>query len=83
MIGPKPLLLLYPIDRLSEPAPKYATTRKPLDAQYDVMAFGMLMPGSTDFSGTYVSVDLAPISGDELDRIEAEELESAERAGVA
>jgi len=82
VLGPKPLLLLYPIDRLSEPAPKYTTTRKPLDAQHDVMAFGMLIPGSTDFSGTSVSVDLAPISADELDRIEAEELESAERAGV-
>lgn len=82
-LGEKPLLLLYPIDRNSVPEKRFMTSRKPLDALHDVMAFGMLIPGSTDFSGTYVSVDLTPISGDELDRIEAEELESAERAGVA
>ncbi len=79
-VGARPLLLLYPIDAASKPTGN--TKRLPLDAAADIIGCGFVFPGSTDFSGRYVSVRLDGLSADEIDAIEAEELESAEAAGV-
>jgi hypothetical protein len=80
--GNMPLLLLYPIERRSEPR-RPSKERVPLDAVMDVLGFGVVFPGSVTEGGNFVSVDLQPISADELDEIAAEEQAQAEAAGVA
>ncbi len=85
-IGQMPLLLLYAIDKTSapkrSPKPGRPQFRVPLDAQADVLGYGIVFPGSVTEGGDYISVDLNPLSADELDEIAAEEEAQAEAAGV-
>jgi hypothetical protein len=58
-----PLLLLYPIEAESKPAPRSTfrtgePTRVALDAAGDLMGIGIVFPGSLDRSGGYFSVEL-------------------------
>lgn len=76
-----PLLLLYPIDRTSAPQTE-GGARVALDAITDVLGYGVVFPGSVTEGGDYVSVELRPLSADEIENIEAEELAQAEAAGV-
>jgi hypothetical protein len=80
-VGEIPLLLLYPIDRVSEPERK-GRNRVALDAAGDVLGVGLVFPGSVVEGGNYVAVDLKPISVEEIAEIEAEEAAQAEAAGV-
>lgn len=82
--GEVPLLLLYAIDKQSTPKRNGSgkSLRRDLDAAYDVLAFGMVLPKTRDFAGNYVSVQLKSLSEDELNAIEAEELEASGAAGV-
>lgn len=79
-LGRVPLLLLYPIDRNSSPATG-KTSRLPLAASFDVLGFGIAFPGSSDLSGRYVSVELDPLSADELDERDAEDQAAVEALG--
>jgi len=80
-VGEVPLLLLYPIDRNSKPE-RESKVRVPLDAAADVLGYGIVFPGSVTDGADFVSVDLQPISADEIEAIEAEEAAQAEAAGV-
>ena len=80
-IGQLPLLLLYPIDKISEPE-RPSNVRAPLDALHDVMGFGLVFPGSVTEGGNFVSIELKPISAEEIVEIEEEEAAQAEAAGV-
>lgn len=80
-VGERPLLLLYPIDRNSQ-ARIGSTTRVNLDAVHDILGFGIVMPGSREAGGKYVSVRLAPPTPEELAQIEADEMDALEAAGV-
>ena len=80
-VGHVPLLLLYPIDRISRPQRK-SYVRVPLDAAFDVLGLGIVFPGSATEGANFVSVELRPLSADEIEKIEAEEAEQAEAAGV-
>ncbi len=80
-IGQVPLLLLYAINRNSEPKRK-SEVREPLDAVHDVLGFGIVFPGSITEGASFVSVDLQTISADEIEEIDAEEQAQAEAAGV-
>ncbi|MDC7710060.1 Z1 domain-containing protein [Vogesella indigofera] len=82
LVGDVPLLLLYPIEHRSEPQ-QASKTRTALDAQMDVLGFGVVFPGSVTEGGNFVSVELRPLSADELDEIAADEMEQAEAADVA
>jgi len=58
-----PLLLLYPIEAESKPAPRNPSRtgqpmRVALDAVGDLMGIGIVFPGSLDRSGGYFSVEL-------------------------
>lgn len=58
-----PLLLLYPIEAESKPAPRNPSRtgqpmRVALDAAGDLMGIGIVFPGSLDRSGGYFSVEL-------------------------
>ena len=79
--GHVPLLLLYPIDRISRPQRK-SRVRVPLDAAFSVLGLGIVFPGSATEGANFVSVELRPLSADEIDEIEAEEAAQAEAAGV-
>lgn len=68
-----PLLLLYPIDRVSEPR-QSSHTRARLDAVGDIIGIGIVFPGKEDNSGNYYSVQLDSISADD---IEAEDASNA------
>ena len=81
VVGEVPLLLLYPIDRTSPPRRK-SPVRAPLDAVFDVLGYGIVFPGSVREGGDFVSVELSPLSADEIDAIESEEAAQAEAAGV-
>jgi hypothetical protein len=81
-LGSKPLLLLYAINKDSEPATKPSKSRSDLEALSDILGFGVVFPGSKDTSGNYFSVDLDYVSGDEIEEIDAEELAQAEAAHV-
>lgn len=70
-LGNKPLLLLYPIDRLSEPKPGN-DNRVALDAIGDQMGIGIVFPGATSGSGGYYHVDLNPPDTQDLDDLDAE-----------
>lgn len=80
-VGQVPLLLLYPIERQSSPE-RASKVRVPLDAVHDVLGIGLVFPGSITEGGNYVSVDLRPISAEELETLEEEEAAQAEAAGV-
>ncbi len=80
-VGQVPLLLLYPIDRTSEPKRK-SNVRTALNATFDVLGYGIVFPGSVTEGGNYVSLELRPLSADEIDEIAAEEAAQAEAAGV-
>ncbi len=80
-VGQVPLLLLYPIEKHSEPE-RESRVRVPLDAAHDVLGIGLVFPGSVTEGGNFVSVELNPVSAEELAEIEAEEAEQSEIAGV-
>lgn len=80
-LGERPLLLLYPIDRVSTPR-NLGPVREALNAADEVMGVGIVFPGSVTEGGEFVSVELRPLSADELDEIEAEEEAQVEAAGV-
>ena len=79
--GDVPLLLLYPIDRISKPKRK-SPVRVSLDAAFDVLGLGIVFPGSVTEGANFFSVELNPLSADEIDEIEADEALQAEAAGV-
>lgn len=58
----KGLILLYPIDPMSEPDRANRDSRDPLNAHADVIGIALVFPGSANddskVSQTYVSVDL-------------------------
>lgn len=81
VLGQIPLLLLYPIDRASTPQ-RPSKERVPLGASFDVLGFGIVFPGSVTEGGSFVSVELKPLSAEDIDRIAAEEAAQAEAAGV-
>lgn len=82
VVGERPLLLLYPIDMASPPRPG-TKSRVALDAVSDVLGFGIVFPGSKEYSGTFVNVELQPLSQEELEEQDAEEAEALRAAGVA
>ncbi|WP_010426814.1 Z1 domain-containing protein [Pseudomonas syringae] len=81
-VGNIPLLLIYPIDKDSEPNILRDTKRLPLNALGDLIGIGIVFPGNERAAGGYVSVSLDVPSADELDAIEQEELEQATAAGI-
>ena len=73
-----PLLLLYPIDRRSEPRSQRTDgsgrpARVPLDASGDLLGIGIVFPGSIDHSGGYYSVELDVPTPEQLADEESEE----------
>jgi hypothetical protein len=80
-VGQVPLLLLYPIARDSRPE-RESKARVPLDAVHDVLGIGIVFPGSVTEGGNFVSVDLQPLSAEEVAAIEEEEAAQTEAAGV-
>ena len=80
-VGDVPLLLLYAIDKASAPRSK-GNVRVPLDAVDDVLGYGVVFPGSVAEGGDFVSVEIQPLSADELDDKDAEEEAQAKAAGV-
>lgn len=81
IVGERPLLLLYPIDRAS-PARAGSTSRVALEAASDVLGVGLVVPLSRDHGGDFVSVDLAPPSAEELEAMEQEDMDAVEAAGL-
>ncbi|TVR04915.1 MAG: beta-1,4-mannanase, partial [Deltaproteobacteria bacterium] len=81
LLGEVPLLLLYPINRQSEPE-RGGKSRVALDAVHDVLGFGVVFPGTKTEGGDYVSVELEGVSAEEIAAIEAEERTQMEVAGV-
>ncbi|PVD41235.1 beta-1,4-mannanase [Serratia liquefaciens] len=81
IIGQIPLLLLYGIERKSEPK-KSSKVRVSLSAEYDVLGYGIIFPGSKTEGGSFVSVDLKSLSADEIEEIAAQEAAQVEAAGV-
>ncbi len=84
-IGPLPLLLLYPIGRISRPKEMNngrPPVREPLNAVRDVLGIGLVFPGSVTESGNSVAVELRPISAEEASEIAQEEAAQVEAAGV-
>nr|WP_247714027.1 Z1 domain-containing protein [Qipengyuania xiamenensis] len=73
-IGQKPLLLLYPIDRVS-PYTGRGDDRVSLGAAVDVLGVGIVFPGSITEGAHFVSVELPTLSPEDLARMEAEEAE--------
>lgn len=80
-VGQVPLLLLYPIARDSRPE-RESKARVPLDAVHDVLGIGIVFPGSVTEGGNFVSVELQPLSAEELAAIEEDEAAQTEAAGV-
>lgn len=80
-VGEVPLLLLYVIDKISDPA-RLGTARKTLNAAHDVLAYGIIFPGSVTESGSYVSVELKALSAEDIEAIAIEEASQVEAAGV-
>ena len=78
-----PLLLLYGIDRESQPRNASSSVRVGLDAVDDVLGYGIVFPGSVTEGDNFVSVVLDPLSADEIERIAEEEEAQAEAAGVS
>jgi hypothetical protein len=61
-----PLLLVYPIDKKSNPA-KAGGQRIPLDAAGNLIGLGFVFPGQSDRSGRYFSVELNVPTPDQLE----------------
>lgn len=80
-IGEVPLLLLYPIDRASKPKHE-GNVRTTLDAEFDVLGYGIVFPGSVTEGGNFVAVQLELLSAEEVEDIAYEEAAQAEAAGV-
>ena len=80
-LGETPLLLLYPIDRNSS-VQRQSNVRIELDAEFDVLGYGIIFPGSRTEGGDFVSVELNTLSADEIEAIAEEEAAQAEAAGV-
>ena len=80
-IGDIPLLLLYAIDKASAPQTG-SKARTTLDAVDDILGYGVVFPGSVTEGGDFVSVEIQPLSADELDDKDAEEEAQARAAGV-
>ncbi len=66
VVGAVPLLLLYAIDRASQPRAG-SETRIALDAAGDLLGFGIVFPGPQEGAGTYYSVVLSQPAADEPD----------------
>lgn len=86
IVSGRPLLLIYPIDANSEPAwiktgERGKSRRVPLEAVGDLIGVGIILPGSKELSGTFVSVSLDPPDAEEIAAMEAEEAEAFEAAG--
>ena len=81
VLGQRPLLLLYAIDRNSHPQRK-SYVRAELQAAFDVLGYGIVFPGSVTEGSNFVSVDLRPLSADEISEIEEEERAQSVAAGV-
>ena len=67
-----PLLLMYPIDQVSEPK-EASKTRVALAAASDVLGLGIVFPGSITEGASFVSVMLTTHTPEDLDAMEAEE----------
>jgi len=80
-LGDVPLLLLYVLDPVSNPA-QPGTIRKPLNAAMDVLAYGIVFPGSVAESGSFVSVELRSLSAEDIEEIASEEAAQLQAAGV-
>ena len=80
-LGDVPLLLLYAIDKTSEPR-RIGNVRVTLDAVDDVLGYGVVFPGSVTEGGDFVSVEIQPLSADELDDKDAEDEAQANAAGI-
>lgn len=74
----QPLLLMYPIDAQSMPAPQ-AKHRVPLEADGDLIGIGIVFPGERNRSGNYFSVEIEAPTPEQLDR--EEEVEELDGAG--
>lgn len=70
-LGPVPLLLLYPIEKVSAPE-RESSAREPLDAVDHLLGFGIVFPGSEENAGRFISVELDPLSADEIDEEDIE-----------
>ena len=81
IVGETPLLLLYPIDRNSS-VQRRSNVRIELDAEFDILGYGIIFPGARTEGGDFVSVELRTLSADEIEAIAAEEAAQAEAAGV-
>lgn len=81
VVGQVPLLLLYPVDGNST-ARAASKSRVDLDAVGDLLGFGIVFPGDGAAAGAYYRADLQPLSVEEVEEIEDEELAQAEAAGV-
>lgn len=70
-----PLLLIYPIQAMSEPRPRKdgAKSRVALNACDDLIGFGIVFPGMKDRAGAYYAVELDVPTPEQLE--ENEELE--------
>ena len=80
-VGDVPLLLLYAINKASAPQTK-SNVRTTLGAVDHVLGYGVVFPGSVTEGGDFVSVEIQPLSADELDDKDAEEEAQASAAGV-
>jgi hypothetical protein len=65
VVGSIPLLLLYGIDANSRP--QSGNAREGLQAVSHLLGFGIVFPGSLDTSGRFYSVELDPLSADEIE----------------
>ena len=71
-LGARPLLLLYPIDRISAPvATRTNSMREALDAVHDVLGLGIVFPmfgvDAGHWSTRYIQVDLSAIQDGDAD----------------
>ncbi len=83
-VGNRPLLLLYPIDRISELKKRRGRllkSRVALNAVHDVLAFGLVFPGSITEGERFVSVRLKPPSAEQLAEMDDQDKAQAGIAG--
>lgn len=78
--GDVPLLLIYPIERLSAPNVG-SKSREALDACADQVGIGIVFPGSSTGAGGYYHVDLNPPATEDLEAMDAE-LDEMEAMGL-
>ena len=62
-MGMPPLLVLYPIYRDSKPGAR--SDREPMDAETDVLGFGIVFPGKPGSGTVYVQADIPPLEPEE------------------